>query len=416
MFGSSMRTRRGWLAVLGAAVLVAMPAGWGQTFSSTSTGADGALDYTGTPAGTVIIFDPATHQPALDVDGDNVYHFTTITIPANVTVKLTAPKLNYGPVYWLATGAVLIDGTLDLSGEDGHAEGVSATRTISLPGPGGFPGGVGGSADSPASQGFGPAGGTNGLGGGYGTPAAFSGATYGNVFLLPLIGGSGGAGSGTVGQFGSGGGAGGGAILIASSASIRVNGTIRAVGGNGGDRSVLGPGGGGSGGAVRLLAPRILGTGSITTERGFAPGGYSNGGGQGRIRLEAFRFDSVPALTGVSRVVTLSPQAIFLPTSNIPSVRVATVDGEAVPTDPTGSFLLPDVVINKPTQLIMTIQAKNIPLGTTVQLRILSQGGADQVWTTNPLAGTVANSVADASGILPPGFSRCFVHATWTPQ
>ena len=389
-----------------------------QTFNSTSTGADGVLDYTGTPPDTTVIFDPATHVPPLDVDGDNIYHFTTINIPGNVTVKLTSSKLNFSPVYWLASGSVRIDGTLDLSGDDGHAGGLSATRTVSLPGPGGFPGGVGGSADSAAIIGFGP--GASNYGGCYGTPATYAPNTYpplyGNLFILPLIGGSGGAGSGAVGQFGGGGGGGGGAILIASSVAIRVNGSIRSVGGTGGASGAgTGPGGGGSGGAVRLLAPQIYGTGSVSAAGGPGGSGSAYGGGLGRLRLEAFRFDSIPALTGSYRVVTLSPEAIFLPTHGIPSVRVTTLDGEAVPINPTGSFLLPDMTINKSTPVVLAIQAKNIPLGTQVKLNIFSESGADQLLTSTPLTATTAASVAEASGTLPPGFSRCFVRATWMP-
>src|SRR5688572_1021476 len=88
-----------------------------QTFTSGSTGADGALDFSGTPPGTVIDFDPTTFTPALDADGDSVYHFTTITIPADVTVRLRATKAGAAPLHWLATGAVVIDGTLDLNGD-----------------------------------------------------------------------------------------------------------------------------------------------------------------------------------------------------------------------------------------------------------------------------------------------------------
>lgn len=393
---------------------------WAQTFNSTSTGADGALDYTGTPAGTTIIFDPATHQPPLDVDGDNVYHFTTINIPANVTVKLTAPRLNYAPVWWLASGAVMIDGTLDLSGDPGHGGGVAATRTISLPGPGGYPGGVGGSGDAGFTRGFGPGGAVSpGFGGSYATVGNFSPVSllYGNLFILPLIGGSGGAGNGAVGQYGGGGGAGGGAILIASSISIRVNGSIRSHGGDAGlvPAGNNHPGGAGSGGAIRLLAPVLQGSGSLSVAGGAAQPGYGTTGGFGRIRLEAFRYESLPATNGSFRAVTLSPQAIFLPAHGVQSVRVSTVDGVAVPVDAGGSFLLPDVTINKSTPVVMTLQAANIPLGTVVNLRIFSEGGADQILSSTPLTGTLANSVADASGILPPGFSRCFVHATWTP-
>ena len=129
-----------------------------QTFTSGSTGADGALNFAGTPPGTVIDFDPTTFTPALDADGDSVYHFTTITIPANVTVRLRANKAGAAPIHWLATGAVVIDGTLDLNGENGHTR--VAPRIPSVPGPGGFAGGIGaGTPNLPPQAGFGPGGG-----------------------------------------------------------------------------------------------------------------------------------------------------------------------------------------------------------------------------------------------------------------
>src|SRR5438270_208703 len=59
---------------------------YSQTFSSGSTGIDGALNLT-TPG--TILFNPKTFNPPLDQDGDNIYNFTTINIGAGVTVKLT---------------------------------------------------------------------------------------------------------------------------------------------------------------------------------------------------------------------------------------------------------------------------------------------------------------------------------------
>jgi len=123
-----------------------------RPFSSGSTGSDGALNLT-TPG--IVDFDPRTL--GLDPDGDNVYHFTTITIGAGVTVRLLGPALNMKPVYWLASGAVQIDGTIDLSGGNGHPGTTNPTeRGPSLPGAGGYPGGVGRFAASNAQNGTGP--------------------------------------------------------------------------------------------------------------------------------------------------------------------------------------------------------------------------------------------------------------------
>ena len=62
-------------------------------FTSGSNGSDGMLPLT-TPE--TIIFDP--RALGLDKDGDNIYHFTTITIAQGVTVRLLGPPLNMKPV------------------------------------------------------------------------------------------------------------------------------------------------------------------------------------------------------------------------------------------------------------------------------------------------------------------------------
>jgi hypothetical protein len=114
-------------------------------------------------------------------------------------------------------------------------------------------------------------------------------------------------------------------------------------------------------------------------------------------------------------VVTISPNPIFLPTSDFPKVRVVSVDGVAVPSNPTGSFIIPDTVINKGTPVTFQIAAENIPVGNTVVLQMFSETGANQFVTSTALTGTLANSTATAMATVPGGFSRCTVRATWTP-
>ena len=111
-----------------------------QTFSSGSTGVDGALTLT-TP-GTVV-FDPGAL--GIDVDGDNVFNFTTITIGPEVIVELKNNRLRGRSVVWLATGAVDISGTIRLNGQDGHPASTvpGGQRYTSEPGPGGYSGGMG---------------------------------------------------------------------------------------------------------------------------------------------------------------------------------------------------------------------------------------------------------------------------------
>jgi hypothetical protein len=144
--------------------LILTVAAFGQVWSgSGSTGADGALDLGINTPGVVsgvLVFDPFALN--VDPDGDNVFHFTTITIRDNITVMFVSNRMRRpGPVIFLATGAVTIAGRLSFSGEAGHpATNNDSLRRISVPGPGGYPGGVGGrlSGTSP-TPGLGPAGG-----------------------------------------------------------------------------------------------------------------------------------------------------------------------------------------------------------------------------------------------------------------
>jgi len=391
-----------------------------QTFISGSTGADGALDFSGVPSGTTILFDPDTFAPPLDQDGDNVYHFTTITIPAGVTVQLSAEVLGVKPVVWLASGAVQIAGVVDLDGRPGHNR--FDTPIPSVAGAGGFRGGVGRRSNLDAQPGDGPGGGhvTTSVGGGAGHAVAGGGgfggggAAYGNDFLLPLVGGSGGAG-GAFSTSGCGGGAGGGALLIASSVSTTVNGTIRAVGGSSicstGGFFCSNCGGAGSGGAIRLMAPIISVSGSI-----FATGSFSAGtpsGSHGRIRLEAFQSNVTGSfITPPPHIV--SPGIVFLP-DTAPSVRVVRVAGVDVPENSTGSFFMPDVTIDNVAAAIIEIEARNVPLGTVVQLSIFSETGLRQVVESTPFESTEARSNATAVVTLPHGFSRFYVQANWMP-
>lgn len=375
-----------------------------QTFNSGSNGSDGALNLI-TPG--TYSFDPddvALLGRVLDPDRDFIYHFTTITIGPGVILKIRAQKVN-GPLYWLAQGAVTIAGTLDISGESGHTTSVLApARVPAQPGPGGFAGGVGGTPSSNAQPGLGPQGGAAGN-------CAVGGGTPGNVFLVPLVGGSGGGGQATAG--GAGGGAGGGAIFIASTASIAVNGSIQSTGGAS-DQSVVQNGGGGSGGMIRLAAPSVSGTGGITVAGGRRnPGCGSDGlsGSNGRVRIEAFQQLFSGSISG--NVSRSTPFNTFLPAS--PStVRVATIGGIAVPANPSGSFIVPDVAINTSAPVTFAIEAKGIPLGTVVKLYVYSEDGADQILNSTPLAGTVQASTATASAVIPTGFSRGLIRASWT--
>ena len=391
-------------------------------FTSGSTGVDGALNYT---APGTVVFDPATL--GLNPAGDNIFNFTTINIASGVTLKLTNNLMRGKPVIFLASGNVTIAGQINLDGAtaptlSSYGADWITQRVPSQPGPGGFPGGVGARPGNAASPGLGPGGGpvqtnpscpfgasaasgTNGSG----TPAP---TTYGNIYLVPLIGGSGGSG-GCVAPSnlaadasGGTGGAGGGAIRIVSTTSISVTGSITAVGGGGGGgRSAGTPGGGGSGGAINLIAPTISGTGLINV----SPGGN---GGYGFILL-----NGTDNFTGnlSSGVVNMRPLiAPPLPAaSTVPTVTVTSVNGVSVPQPPQGAFQTPDVTINAANAVTINISAVAVPVGTVVQLNIVSELGTDQNVSCNPLAGTLASSTATCSASFPTSVSRILASASW---
>jgi hypothetical protein len=400
-----------------------------QVFISGSTGADGALDFSNLPAGSVLVFDPKKFNPPLNPASDNIFNFTTINIPAGITVKLSGRVLS-GPVFWLASGDVVINGKLDLNGEDGTAPTPTlAGRTRALPGAGGFSGGVGGKTDGSASApvpqpGDGPGGGkasASAAGCQLGNQNGAGGTFTGNSFLVPLVGGSGGGGGvfganpGTLGQvpYASGGGAGGGAILIASSTSITVNGPINANGGNGGNSQSScgnGEGGGGSGGAIRLVAPVINGSGSLNVQAG--SGVFGNSGSMGGIRIEVFSDNFRGGINGPFNVG--EPFAVFLPTTPPPSISIISVNGIALPQPPTGNVVTPDSTIDTLSPVQITVQASFIPPGTVITLHVFSDNNTDQTVQTTPLLGTLQSSTATANVTFPSGFSLNFVKATWT--
>ena len=377
----------------------------GQVFDSGSDGSDGPLSLT-TPG--EIVFDPRAFPIPLDQDGDNIYHFTTIDIAEGVVVKFRANVVN-GPVYWLAQGAVAIDGALDLNGEVGHpATSQPAIRLPSTPGSGGYAGGVGRFGSSPVQDGFGPGGGTIFPGGPSCSGIGRGGSFTGNAFLVPLIGGSGGAGSPYTND--GGGGAGGGAIVIASSSSITISGSISANGGMRGSNFA----GSGSGGAIRLVAPLLAGNGTLATNGiGRAPdpcaGGHAASSG-GLIRMEAFSSAFTGIASGTVRWAT--PFSVFLPVG-LSSLRVVSIGGTPVPSNPAGSFDIPDVLLDASTAVPVVVEARNVAIGTLVSLQIFSEGGPDQTTEMSPLEGMFELSTASTSVVLPPGYSRGLVRASW---
>jgi hypothetical protein len=214
-----------------------------------------------------------------------------------------------------------------------------------------------------------------------------------------------------------GGGAGGGALLIASSTRIAIGGEINARGGIGWSGS--GTGGCGAGGGVRLVAPTCTGGGIVRVNGGINPGNSRVGDAEsGRVRIEAFSHQFTNTEGNVTSFAR--PGLVFLP-PNAPKVRVVSVvtaEGTiAIPPGATASYEMPDAVVNTTTPVTLNVAAENIPLGTTVTLRMVSETGALSVVTSGPLSGTTASSTATAGPFtLPTGFSRFSLAVSFAPQ
>lgn len=375
-------------------------------FSSGSTGSDGALNLT-TP-GTVI-FDPVAM--GLNPAGDNVFNFTTINIASNVTLVMTADVLRNRPVIWLATGNVTIAGTIELSGANGatiNSNNIGASRYPAMPGPGGFPGGVGAYQGSPATNG-------GGYGGGTTTTSNGGNATYlyYSDQLVPLFGGAGGAGAQIDnGPAGGNGGAGGGAIRIVSSTSITINsnGSILAEGGTGGYSPGSQPyyGGGGAGGAIHLIAPTVANSGTLNVSGGDGPA--QGLAGSGVIKVNATTSTGFTNNNAVVGPLYNPP----LPTY-VPSVKVVSVNGTAAPNDVMASILAPDFTVSTSSAVSVNIAAQYVPVGTVVTLYLNSEQGGDQVVTCAALSGSLASSTATCSGVnFPQGVvTTTNIRAVW---
>jgi hypothetical protein len=437
-----------------AALVAVLACTTAHAVDSGSTGADGALNPT---VNTEIQLPPS-----------GILNYTTVNIPAGVTVKFK-PNAANTPVYLLASGDVTIAGTIDIRGGDAAptgTDGDGAQGDDGVPGaggPGGFAGGRGGRDDAAqraaiirGGAGLGPGGGPGGVEGGDGCSTASGyykyvgvggayandtykyyttyncaasygpkGVAYGSSLLQPMVGGSGGGGGRGGTNFpGSGGGGGGGAILVASSGTLTITGSIDATGGDGGGLAGTGVGGrgaGGSGGAIRLLATNVTGNGKL-----YASGGCINyngsrrqycgyngrneyGGSEGRIRIEGDAINFTGTTTPTYVRGDVGP--VFI--ASAPSLRIASVAGQAVPATPTG---INDITLPADTTgpVEVTFETTNVPVGNTVQLRVVPAYGTTTEAISPAITGSTAAGTAAVSVTLPQGPSTLQATTTYT--
>ena len=384
------------VGLLAAAFFWAMPVSAQTTFSSGSTGALGAF---APAANTVVTLPP-----------DGVLNYTTITIPGGVTVTFVKNAANT-PATILATGDVTIAGTINVNGANGPNPSSSVTvQPGGAPGPGGFAGGQSGSlglTNNSASAGYGPGGGAGAVAGVSNAVAPTYGAPTAFVALIPLFGGSGGGGgAGGATSSGAASGGGGGAIVLASNTQITVGGAIIANGGVGGQGGAsVTHATGGSGGAIRLVAPQITATGTMTATGGSSAFGSA---GNGRIRIEALVTGVINPTTPTASISnTLGPiTAASTPALiNLPLLTISSVGGVASPAIPTGSYTTADVSLPAGTTnpVPVTLTVNNIPLGTVFTVKLIPQFATATTVTSSGASGTFTSSTATANVTFPNG-------------
>jgi hypothetical protein len=338
-------------------------------FSSGSTGADGALTV--------------TSDTTLQLPPDGILNYTTITVSAGATLKFLQNPLNT-PVFLLATGDVLIAGTIDVSG------GSFSSAVPGIGGPGGFDGGFGSGFPAGAGDGQGPGGGRiamNGIsfisGGSFAFTAGGSPA-YGNTLLSPLIGGSGGAGD----DGGHGGGGGGGALLIASSTQITISGTLNAWGGAGGSA-------GGSGGALRVVAPVVNGNGQLRAGAGQTDGFFHPPASPGRTRidcLDRFAWRNL-TLTSSGEKGTRGTRMFVFPPGN-PRLDIVEAAGVVIPEGANAPVSV-NLAVGASTNQIVRVRGRGFTNNIPITVSVIPENGSsarfDGViqYTGDPSDGTV---------------------------
>jgi len=356
--------------ILALGLAASLPLG-AQPFSSGSNGSYGPMDI--------------TTNTTLDMPPDGIFHCTTIDVANGAILTFNKNPLNT-PAYLLATGDVVINGAIDVSG--GNGSGAFPGKG----GPGGFDGGYGRDPNFEGSDGQGPGGGRRdpGAGGVFASPRPNNTNVYGNTLLSPLIGGSGGA-----GNFGGGGG-GGGAILVASTTRITVNGSIRARGGVGWA--------GASGGGIRVVAPVVTGGGSFDVNPSQVQGSPT----EGRTRLDSLDRLASRQLAMSGRWTRGSQMFVF--PSSSPRLDIVEVAGTPIPVGTNNPVSIRLPVGSSATQAVR-VQARNFTNDVPITVAVTPESGSSSRFDgVIPFSGDLSLSTVD---VTLPLDTVCHLHV-WT--
>jgi len=156
----------------------------------------------------------------------------------------------------------------------------------------------------------------------------------------------------------------------------------------------------------------VLGAAGAVAGLGLLGRGRFQAGGAGRIRIEAY---NVSLVAGTDPAYTYGqPGSAML--SNMPTLNIVSIAGVNVPTNPTGSFSQPDMLLPNTTTnpVTVNVSAVNIPAGTSVTITAVPRiGAATNVTTT--LSGTPGASSASAKLNISTGYiSVIMATATFT--
>ena len=167
-------------------------------------------------------------------------------------------------------------------------------------------------------------------------------------------------------------------------------------------------GGNGSGGAIRLVAPHVTGSGTLSVLGGSSQFGVPTGG-PGLIRIEAFTV----GFTG-----TTSPAALFSTAPGpvtgagnpalitLPTLRITAVSNQATPATPSGSFAAPDLALPVGTTnpVPVTLTVTNTPFPTTFTVKVVPRSGTPTTMTASAVAGgSFGTATYTANVTLPAG-------------
>ena len=322
-----------------------------------------------------------------------VFKYSSVVIASNVTVTFRNHE-SHAPVVWLVNGDVVINGAVSLDGASPITTD-PGYRSPTEPGPGGFRGGAYGPEGM--GWGMGPGGGHHGDPRLYncgGTGGAYL-SSYGSPQIVPLIGGSGAP------ALSGNGGAAGGAILIAASKLVVINGQISANGSwTPGGYCIPGYNVHASSGAVRIIADSILGTGSISAVY------------DGRTRMEANSLSADLQLTPITVAVPPGATPIIWPHESAADVRILSVDSQRAPPDPrAGLSTATDINISLSSSAEILLETKRFPTNGIVAVRISPKYSAGNVINASFISGDFSRATWRATATFLNGFAVLQAHA-----